>query len=104
MSTIITDATLQSDGITLRLDTKVDLPPGRVTVAMQSMVPTSGSTMLDVLDRIHREQRQRGRVPTTEEDMAAEIAEMRAEDDEYEERWRQLWSQTGEQGKNASKI
>ena len=25
----------------------------------------------------------------------AEIAQMRAEDEEYEERWREIWSQTG---------
>jgi hypothetical protein len=35
-----------------------------------------------------------GRRPTTEEEMAAEIAAMRFEDNEYEERWRQIWSQT----------
>jgi hypothetical protein len=51
--------------------------------------------MLEVLDRIHREQRQRGRRPMTEEEMAAEISRRRAEDDEYEERWREIWSQTG---------
>jgi hypothetical protein len=50
-----------------------------------------------VLDRIHRDQQQRGRKPMTEEEMAAEIAQMRAEDDDYEERWRQIESQTGTQ-------
>ena len=51
--------------------------------------------MLEVLDRIHQDQQQRGRRPMTEEEMAAEIAQMRAEDDEYEDRWREIWSQTG---------
>jgi hypothetical protein len=30
----------------------------------------------------------------TEEEMAAEIAQLWGEDDEYEERWRHIWSQT----------
>ena len=50
--------------------------------------------MLEVLDRIHRDHEQRSRRPMTEEEMAAEIAQMRADDDEYEERCRELWSQT----------
>ncbi len=50
--------------------------------------------MLEVLDRIHREQQQRGREPMTEEEMTAEIAQMRQEDEESEERWREIWSHT----------
>jgi hypothetical protein len=51
--------------------------------------------MLEVLDRIHRDQQQRGRRPMTEEEMAVEIAQIRGEDDDYDERWRGIWSQTG---------
>jgi hypothetical protein len=51
--------------------------------------------MLEVLDRIHRDQQQRGRRPMTEQEMAAEIAQLRAEDEDYEERWREIWSRTG---------
>jgi hypothetical protein len=94
-SMITVEATLQPDGVTLRLEKKLALPPGRVTVTVQPTGPRSGPTMLEVLDRIHRDQQQRGSKPMTEEEMAAEIAQMRAEDDEYEERWRQIWSQTG---------
>ncbi|HEV3258309.1 MAG TPA: hypothetical protein VG013_15625 [Gemmataceae bacterium] len=94
-STITLEATLQPDGVTLHLEKKLALPPGRVTVTVQSTGPRSGPTMLEALDRIHRDQHQRGRKPMTEEEMAAEIAQMRAEDDEYEERWREIWSQTG---------
>jgi len=93
--TITVEATLQPDGVTLHLEKKLALPPGRVTVTVQPSGPRSGPTMLDVLDRIHREQQQRGRRLMTEEEMAAEIAQMRAEDDE--ERRRQIWSQTGTQ-------
>jgi hypothetical protein len=94
-TTITVEATLQSDGVTLHLDRKLTLPPGRVTLTVQPTEPGSGPTMLQVLDRIHRDQQQRGRRPMTDEEMAAEIAQIRSEDDEYEEQWRKIWSQTG---------
>lgn len=50
-------------------------------------------TMLEVLDRIHRDQQQRGRPPMTEEQMTAELAQREADDEEYDERWRQIWAQ-----------
>lgn len=95
MNTAITiEATLQPDGVTLQLEKKLDLPPGRVTVTVQPTGPRTGPTALEVLDRIHREQRLRGDRPMTEEEMAAEIAQMRAEDEEHETRWREICSQT----------
>jgi len=94
-TTITAEATLQPDGVTLRLEKKLALAPGRVLVTVQPTESSSGPTMLEVLDRIHREQQQRGRPPMSEEEMAAEIAQLRAEDDEYEERMREIWSQTG---------
>ena len=94
-TTITVEATLQPDGVTLHLEKKLALPPGRVTVTVQPTVSKTGPTMLEVLDRIHRDQQQRGRKPMTEEEMAAEIAQMRSEDDGYEERWQESWSQTG---------
>ena len=94
-TTITVEATLQPDGVTLHLEKKLSLPPGRVTVTVQPTGPGAGPTMLDVLDRIHRDQQQRGRRPMTEEEMAAEITQMQGEDDEYEERWQEIWSQTG---------
>src|SRR5437870_11004807 len=92
---ITVEATLQPDGVTLQLEKKLSLPPGRVVVTVQPTGTRIGPTMLEVLDRIHHDQQQRKRRPMTEEEMAAEIAQMRAEDDEYEERWLQSWSQTG---------
>src|SRR5438270_121483 len=88
---ITVEATLQPDGMTLHLKQKLALPPGQVMVTVH---PT-GPTILDVLDRIHRYQQRRGRRPMTEEEMAAEVARMRAEDEESEQRWRQIRSQTG---------
>lgn len=93
--TITVEATLQPDGVTLHLEKKLALPPGRVTLTVQPTGPRSGPTMLEVLDRIHQDQQQRGRRPMSEEQMAAEMARMRAEDDAYEEQWREIWSQTG---------
>lgn len=93
-TTITVEATLQPDGVTLHLEKKLSMPPGRVTVTVQPTAASSGPTMLDVLDRIHQEQQRRGRQPMTEEEMAAEIAQTRADDEEYEDRWRQIWSQT----------
>jgi len=93
-STITVGATLQPDGVTLQLENKIALPPGRVMVTVEPTGLRAGPTMLEVLDRIHRDQHQRGRRPITEEEMAAEMAERRAEEDAYEERWRAIWSQT----------
>ena len=93
-NTITVEGTLQPDGMTLQLEKKIDLPAGRVTVTVQPTGQRPGPTMLEVLDRIHRDQQQRGDRQMTEEEMAAEMAQMRAEDDEYEKRWREIWSQT----------
>lgn len=93
-STITLEATLLADGQTLQLNEKLPLPPGRVMVTVQTAAPKSAATLLEVLDRIRREQQQRGHVPMTEEEMEAEMAQMRSEDNDYEERWREIWSQT----------
>jgi hypothetical protein len=79
-TTITIEATLQPDGVTLHLDKKLTLPPGRVTLTVQPTGPGVGPTMLEVLDRIHRDQQQRGRRPRTEEDVVAELSEMRGDD------------------------
>jgi hypothetical protein len=91
-TSITVEATLQPDGVTLHLEKKLALSPGRIMVTLQTLVPKTGSTMLEVLDRIHRNQL--GRKQICEEEMAAEITQMRSDDNEYEERWRNIWSQT----------
>jgi hypothetical protein len=80
-TSITVEATLQPDGLTLQLDNKLPLPPGRVTVTVLPAESRSGPTMLEVLERIHRDQEQRGRRPMTEEEMAAEIAQRRGAED-----------------------
>jgi hypothetical protein len=91
---ITVNGTLQPDGITVELEHKVALPPGRVTVEVRRANTAPGPTMLEVLDRIHQEQRGRGRPPMTDEQMASEIDQMREDDEEYEARWRLIWSQS----------
>jgi len=90
---ITANGTLQPDGITVQLEKKTTLPPGRVTVELRPVNSQSGPSYLEVLDRIHKEQQERGYVPPTEEEMAREIEAMRRDDDEYEERWRQIWEE-----------
>src|SRR5689334_22311314 len=93
-SPITVEGTLQPDGITLQLEKRLGLQPGRVRVTVQPAEAKGGPTMLEVLDRIHQDQQRRGRRPRTEEETDAEIARMRT-DDEYEARWQDIWSQTG---------
>jgi len=71
--------TLQADG-TLILDTKPDLPPGRVRVTMQPTDPPLD--VIEVLRRIHAGQAARGHVPRTGEAIDADIAAMREEDEQ----------------------
>jgi hypothetical protein len=91
-SRITVNGTLQSDGVTLRLEKRLSLPPGPVSVTVQRTGAERGATMLEVLDQIHQDQQRRGRPAMTEEEMAAEIAEARAQDEESEKRWQQIWS------------
>ncbi|MBI2805315.1 MAG: hypothetical protein HYX68_10100 [Planctomycetes bacterium] len=50
--------------------------------------------MLETLDRIHIDQAKRDGTPMSEAAMADEIAQMRTEDEQANERWRQIWAQT----------
>ena len=61
---ITVEATLHPDGVTLHLEQKLALPPGRVTVTVQPTGPRSGPSMVEVQDRIHLEQTLPGRTPT----------------------------------------
>ncbi len=98
--TITIEGMLREDGVTLQLREKVDLPPGRVTVTVQAAQPMQTGNepaMVEVLERILRERRSRGRMPITEEQMAAEISAIRADEDDYEKRCKQIWARTGPQ-------
>ncbi len=73
--------TLQSDG-TLILDEKPALPPGRVCVRVQHLVDYTQTDIWQLLERIHAEQRARGFIPRSKEEIDAEIAASRQEDEE----------------------
>jgi hypothetical protein len=73
--------TLQSDG-TLVLDEKPDLPPGRVSVRMQPLLDYTQTDIWQVLERIHADLRAAGFVPRSKEEIDAEIAASRQEDEE----------------------
>jgi hypothetical protein len=73
------EGTLRADG-TLVLDAKPNLAPGRVRVTVQPA--ESREDILEVLRRIRAEQAASGRVPRSREEIDADIAAMRQEDEE----------------------
>ena len=92
--TVLAHATLDADGVTLRLEQPLDLPPGKVVVTVEPAEAMPGPTMMEVLDRIHRDRAARGNRGLNEEEMAARIAEMRADAEEEEDRWREIFANT----------
>jgi hypothetical protein len=73
--------TLQADG-TLVLDEKPDLPPGRVCVRVQPLADLTRTPVWQVLEKIWAEQRASGHVSRSREEIDADIAAMRQEDEE----------------------
>ena len=73
------EGTLRADG-TVLLDAKPDLPPGRVRVTVRPV--DAPADVMDVLRRIHAEQAASGHVPRSREEIDADIASMRREDEE----------------------
>jgi len=97
LNSAVVHGTLRQDG-TLELDEKPPLAPGRVQVTILPMpapaVAQPRRTILDVLDEIHAAQQARGFHGRSVEEMEADEARRRAEEDAYEERWRTIWRQT----------
>jgi hypothetical protein len=73
--------TLQADG-TLLLDEKPNLPPGRVRVTVQPVLDITQTDIWQYVERIWAEQRARGHVPRSKEEIDADIAASRQEDEE----------------------
>jgi hypothetical protein len=91
----IIEGTLKPDG-TLELDQKPNLAPGRVQVIVQ---PLSQATprkrgLADAIDEISHSQLARGYSGLTLEELEKEEAAHRADEEDYEQRMRDLWSQT----------
>jgi uncharacterized protein YqgV (UPF0045/DUF77 family) len=74
--------TLREDG-TLVLDEKPNLPPGRVMVMVRPANTVEGEIddVIAVLTRIHAAQALRGHVPRSVEEIDADLAEMRDDDE-----------------------
>lgn len=92
---IVVQGTLQPDG-TLMLDEKPSLPPGRVRVQLEQVasVPKPEAGIIEVLEQIKCNQAARGFKGRTKEEIDADVAALRAEEEEYEDRWRQIWRPT----------
>jgi hypothetical protein len=70
---------LRADG-TVVLDAKPNLPPGPVRVTLQPA--ESRDDVMEVLRRIRAEQAASGHVPRSREEIDADVAAMRQEDEE----------------------
>lgn len=88
----IVEGTLKPDG-TLELDQKPNLAPGRVQVIVQPLAQPSPRRrgLADVIEEIRQAQLARGYTGLTQEQMEAA---RQAEQDDYDQRMRALWSQT----------
>jgi hypothetical protein len=73
--------TLQPDG-TLLLDEKPNLPPGRVRVTVQPVLDYTQTPIWKTLEKIHADLQASGHVPRSREEIDAEIAALRQEDEE----------------------
>jgi hypothetical protein len=73
--------TLQEDG-TLVLDDKPNLPPGRVKVTVQPLTDLTQTDIWQFFERLWTEQRARGHVPRSKEEIDAELEASRQEDEE----------------------
>jgi hypothetical protein len=95
LSTIVVQGTLKPDG-TLELDEKPTLAPGRVYVTLHSV--SSGSPpkggLADTIDGIRQFQQSRGYQGRTPEETTRDEDLRRSDEDEYEQRMQELWSQT----------
>jgi hypothetical protein len=73
--------TLREDG-TLVLDDKPNLRPGRVKVIVEAMPDYKQTEIWQFFERLWAEQRARGHIPRTREEIDAELEAARQEDEE----------------------
>lgn len=73
--------TLREDG-TLALDDKPNLPPGRVKVTVEPVPDEKQTDIWQFFERIWAEQRARGHIPRTREEIDAELEAARQQDEE----------------------
>ncbi len=92
MAEVVVEGTLKPDG-TLELDARPNLPPGRVTVILQSaQIGVPGKHGLaEVIDKIYQGQQARGFVGRSAEDIQAGLRES---EEEYQRRMDAVPTQT----------
>jgi hypothetical protein len=99
---VVVRGTLKPDG-TLELDEKPNLRPGTVRVVIEVVEGQTGPGWWEVLEKIWKDQEARGYKGKSREEIDADIAADRAEEEEYEERWRRIWAQTENPGPGEEK-
>ena len=78
----VVDGTLRPDG-TLVLDERPNLPPGRVRVTMQAVTaPQPSLGLMERMQAVWADQKARGHVPRTREEIDAELNALRDEAEE----------------------
>jgi hypothetical protein len=95
LSTIVIQGTLKPDG-TLELDEKPTIAPGRVHVTLQPVSagsPPKGG-LAETIEEIRQFQQASGYKGRTPEETACEEDDRRADEDAYERRTQEIWSQT----------
>lgn len=75
------EGTVREDG-TLLLDQKLELPPGRVRLTVEPMSDCNQTEIWRFFEQLWAEQRARGHVPRTREQIDAELQAARQEDEE----------------------
>jgi hypothetical protein len=85
-SAITVEATLQPDGVTLQLEKKLALPPGRVIVTVQSAELRSPTqeTWWQYMQKARSQLEASGHRFMNEQEMTAWIEELRSDDDRIE--------------------
>src|SRR5205823_2288767 len=79
---VVMHGTLQPDG-TLVLDERPNMPPGRVRVTVQAVaVPQTGLGLMERMEAVWADQKARGHVARTREEIDAEINALRDEAEE----------------------
>jgi hypothetical protein len=84
--------TLREDG-TLVLDNKPNLPPGRVKVTGEPMPDLTQTEIWQLFERLWAEQRARGHVPRSREEIDAERETARREDEERMQEFEKIHEQ-----------
>jgi hypothetical protein len=95
LTEIVVEGTLKPDG-TLELDQAPALSPGRVQVTVKALPSTAlpRPGLAEVILQIQQDQRGRGFVGLSAQDLAAEEKARQEAEDEYDQRCQEIWSQT----------